>query len=304
MMHLDEADVRAVLSWDRLIAATEAALAAFSPGRVIQPMRTVLTIEEGHRYLGVMPAAADDAMGLKVVSFYPGNRGTIHPTHLAMILLLDPATGQPLVLMDGRLITAMRTAAVSAPVTKRRGSPDSRVLALLGIGVLAKAHLAALAQVRRFDEVRVWSRTPEHARRFASEHGARAVDAEGGGAGGGLVVTTTNALEPILRGAWLKPGAHVNAVGSPRPMWRELDDEAMRSVLVVDSREAVLEESGELILSGASTYAVVGEIFAGSTPSPALGKTTVFKSVGVAAEDLAAARLVYDAVRSRDDERE
>jgi thiomorpholine-carboxylate dehydrogenase len=119
-----------------------------------------------------------------------------------------------------------------------------------------------------------------------------------------LVVTTTNALEPILRGAWLKPGAHVNAVGSPRPMWRELDDEAMRSVLLVDSREAVLEESGELILSGASTYAVVGEIFAGSTPSPALGKTTVFKSVGVAAEDLAAARLVYDAVRSRDDERE
>lgn len=299
-MYLDEADVRAVLQWDRLIPAMESALAAFSTGRVIQPVRTMITVEEGRRYLGVMPAVAEDAMGLKLVSFYPGNRGTAYPTHLAMILLFDPGTGQPLAIMDGRLITEMRTAAVSAAVTKRLASPESRVLALLGSGVQAKAHLEALSQVRRFAEVRVWSRTPEHARSFAAQHGARALDAEAAVRGADVVVTATSALEPILKGAWLKSGAHVNAVGSPRPTWRELDDEAMASVLVVDSREAVLKESGDVILSGAPIYAEAGEIFAGSRPPPSTLDTTVFKSVGLAVEDLATARLVHDAVRARD----
>jgi thiomorpholine-carboxylate dehydrogenase len=298
VMQLDETDVRSVLVWDRLIAAMEAALAAFSAGRVIQPVRNVITIEEGRRYLGVMPAVSEDAMGLKLVSFYPGNAGTPHPTHLAMIQLFGPDTGEPLAVMDGRLITEMRTAAVSAAVTRRLAAPDSRVLALLGSGVQAKAHLEALSRVCRFDEVRVWSRTPEHARRFAAEHGARALDAEAAVRGADVVVTATNALNPILKGAWLKPGAHVNAVGSPRPTWRELDDEAMANVLVVDSREAVLKESGDVILSGARIHAEAGEIFAGTKPAPA-AETTVFKSVGVAIEDLATARLVYDAVRAR-----
>jgi ornithine cyclodeaminase/alanine dehydrogenase-like protein (mu-crystallin family) len=223
-MHLGEADVRAVLGWDALIARMESALAAFSPGRVIQPVRNMITIEEGRRYLGVMPAVAEDSMGLKLVSFYPGNAGTAHPTHLAMIMLFRPETGEPLAVMDGRLITEMRTAAVSAAVTKRLASPESRVLALLGSGVQATAHLEALSRVRRFDEVRVWSRTAEHARRFAAAHGARAMDAEAAVRGADVVVTATNALNPILRGAWLKCGAHVNAVGSPRPTWRELDE--------------------------------------------------------------------------------
>jgi ornithine cyclodeaminase/alanine dehydrogenase-like protein (mu-crystallin family) len=123
----------------------------------------MITIEEGRRYLGVMPAVAEAAMGLKLVSFYPGNAGTSVPTHLATILLFRPDTGQPLAVMDGRLITEMRTAAVSAAVTKHLSSPDSRVLALLGSGVQAEAHLEALSRVRKFDEVRVWSRNPEHA---------------------------------------------------------------------------------------------------------------------------------------------
>jgi thiomorpholine-carboxylate dehydrogenase len=215
-----------------------------------------------------------------------------------MILLFGPDTGEPLAVMDGRLITEMRTAAVSAAVTKRLAAPASRVLALLGSGVQATAHLEALSQVCRFDEVRVWSRTPEHARRFAAEHEARALDAEAAVRGADVVVTATNALSPILKGAWLKPGVHVNAVGSPRPTWRELDDEAMANVLVVDSREAVLKESGDVILSGARIHAEAGEIFAGTKPAPA-AETTVFKSVGVAIEDLATARLVYDALRAR-----
>jgi thiomorpholine-carboxylate dehydrogenase len=298
LLHLDEAAVRAVLHWDRLIPAMESALAAFSTGRIIQPVRHMITIEEGRRYLGVMPAVASDAMGLKLVSFYPANAGTAYPTHLGMIVLFEPATGQPLAIMDGRLITEMRTAAVSAAVTRRLAAPGSRVLALLGSGVQAKAHLDALSQVCRFDEVRVWSRTPAHARRFAAEHGARAMEAESAVRGADVVVTATPALEPILKGAWLKSGAHVNAVGSPRPTWRELDDQAMASVLVVDSREAVLKESGDVILSRATIRAEAGEIFAGTMAVPA-SVTTVFKSVGIAIEDLATARLVYDLTVAR-----
>ena len=294
VMHLDEEAVRAVLRWEPLIDEMEAALTSLSQGRVIQPLRNLITIEEGKRYLGVMPAVAEDAMGLKAVSFYPGNAGTALPTHLAMILLFRPDNGEPLAVMDGRLITEMRTAAVSAAVTRHLASPVSRVLALLGSGVQAEAHLEALSRVRHFDEVRVWSRTPEHAERFAREHGARAMDAESAVRGADVIVTATNAVEPILKGAWLKRGAHVNAVGSPRPTWRELDDDAMANVLVVDSREAVLKESVDVILSKAKIYAEAGEIFDGSKTVRA-SETTVFKSVGLAIEDIATARLVYEA---------
>jgi thiomorpholine-carboxylate dehydrogenase len=271
---------------------------------VLQPVRTMLTIEEGKRYLGIMPAVAEAAMGLKLVSFYPGNAGTGIPTHLAMILLVRPDTGEPLAVMDGRLITEMRTAAVSAAATKRLAAPASRILALLGSGVQASAHLAALSRVRKFDDVRVWSRTPEHARRFAEEHGVTAApNAESTVRDADVVVTATDARAPILQGAWLKPGAHVNAVGAPRPSWRELDDEAMNSgVLVVDSRAAVLQEAGDVILSQAPVYAEIGEIFAGIKPEPASGATTVFKSVGLAVEDIAAAKLVYEADRQREAE--
>ena len=247
VMYLNEERVGGLLRWDRLIEAMETALAAFSLGRVLQPVRNMLTIEEGKRYLGVMPAVAEDAMGAKLVSFYPGNAGTGVPTHLAMIMLLRPDTGEPLAVMDGRLITEMRTAAVSAAATRRLATPDARVLALLGSGVQARAHLAALQQVRHFEEVRVWSRTAEHAECFARLHKAKAMPAESAVRGADVVVTATAALQPILEGAWLKPGAHVNAVGAPRPDWRELDDLAMANTLIVDSREAVLKESGDVI---------------------------------------------------------
>jgi ornithine cyclodeaminase/alanine dehydrogenase-like protein (mu-crystallin family) len=296
---LDESAIRAVLRWDSLIDAMERALADFSCGRVLQPVRNMLTIEEGRRYLGIMPAVAEEAMGMKLVSFYPANAGTGIPTHMAVILLFRTDTGEPLAAMDGRLITEMRTAAVSAAATRRLAAPDARVLALLGSGVQAHAHLEALARVRRFDEVRVWSRTPEHARRFSETHGALAVpDAESAVRGADVVVTATNAREPILEGAWLKPGAHVNAVGAPRPTWRELDDAAMRNSLVVDSREAVLKEAGDVILSKAEIAAELGELIAGGKEVPA-DKTTVFKSVGIAVEDIAAAKLVHDAWAAR-----
>ena len=275
----------------------EKALSAFSAGRVIQPVRNMLTIEEAKRFLGIMPAVTEEGMGAKLVCFFPKNAGSSLPTHLAMIMLFRPDTGQPLAFMDGRLITEMRTAAVSAAVTKHLASPECRILALLASGVQARAHLQALRHVCRFDEVRVWSRTPDHAKRFADLHGARAMDLEAAVRGADVVVTATNSLEPFLKGAWLKEGAHVNAIGSPRPTWRELDDEAMHKTLIVDSREAVLKESGDVILSKAPIFAEAGEIFAG-TRRPSGSATTVFKSVGIAVEDIAAARLVYDAVLS------
>jgi len=293
--YLSEDDVRSVLRWDALIPAMKRALTSFSAGDVQQPVRTVLTVEEGKRYLGVMPAVAKAEMGLKLVSFYPVNEGTQLPTHMATIILLRPETGETLAVMDGRLITEMRTAAVSAAVTDVLAAPESRVLALLGSGVQAHAHLEALRQVRQFDEVRVWSRTPEHARRFAAEHGATALDAESAVRGADVVVTATSAHEPVLRGAWLKRGAHVNAVGASRPNWRELDDEAMQNTLIVDSREAAQRESGDVILSQATIFAEAGELFAGTKACP-VAETTIFKSLGLAVEDLAAARLVYDAV--------
>ena len=300
VMFLDEERVGRLLSWETLIPAMETALAEFSQGRVLQPVRQMLTIEEDKRYLGIMPAVAREAMGLKLVSFYPGNAGSEIPTHMAMILLFRAETGEPLAVMDGRLITEMRTAAVSAAATKYLMPPESRVLALLGSGVQAQAHLEALSHLHPYDEIRVWSRTPEHAARFAATHGATATSLETAVRGADVIVTATNALEPILRGEWLKPGAHVNAVGSPRPNWRELDDRAMRNTLVVDSREAVLKESGDVILSGAPIYAEIGEIFAGLKPAP-VGETTIFKSVGLAIEDVATARLVYDAALGQDE---
>lgn len=292
---LSEADVAKVLNYEQLIPAMEGALSDFSAGRVIQPVRNMLTIEEGKRFLGIMPAVAEIGMGAKLVCFFPKNAGTEMPTHLGMIMLFDPETGRPLAFLDGRLITEMRTAAVSAAVTRHLAHRNSRVLALLGSGVQAQAHLDALRHVCQFDEVRVWSRTRDHAQRFAALHGAKAMDLEPAVRGADVVVTVTNSVEPFLKGEWLKPGAHVNAIGSPRPTWRELDDIAMHNTLVVDSREAVLKEAGDVILSKAPIFAEAGEVFAG-TKLADRSVTTVFKSVGIAVEDIVTARLVYDTV--------
>ncbi len=298
LAYIDQAGVRAVLQWDPLIDAMEAALRDFSSGKVLQPVRGILTIEEGRRFLGVMPAVAEGAMGVKLVSFYPANAEKGVPTHHAMIALMRPDTGEPIATMDGTLITEMRTAAVSAAVTRRVARAESRVLAILGSGVQAGAHLAALNRVRNFDDVRVWSRTPERARRFAYEHGAVAAeDVRAAVEDADVIVTATNAQEPVLRGEWVKRGAHVNAVGAARPSWRELDDELMTSsVLIVDSREAAVKEAGDVILSGAPIYAEAGELFSGAKPAPRAGATTVFKSLGLAVEDIAAARLVYESL--------
>jgi thiomorpholine-carboxylate dehydrogenase len=171
------------------------------------------------------------------------------------------------------------------------------VLAVLGSGVQARAHVEALARVRRFEEIRAWGRTRAHALRFAAEVGARVMDAEDAVRGADVIVTATAATEPILEGAWLKPGAHVNAIGWGGHASRELDDAAMQNVVVVESREAALDQCGDVILSGAKIHAELGEVLAGAKPARAQ-EITIFDSVGIAVEDIAAARLVYEAARA------
>jgi thiomorpholine-carboxylate dehydrogenase len=274
----------------------EQALIAFSAGQVQQPVRRFLTIDRYEGFFGIMPAASEAVMGIKLVTFYPNNAARGLPTHLAMIQLFAPETGEALALIDGRLITEMRTAAVSAAATKVLAAQDAKVLAILGSGVQARAHVDALARVRAFEEIRVWGRTEAHAERFAEEVGARVTTAEDAVRGADVVVTATAATLPILEGAWLKPGAHVNAIGWRGHASRELDDAAMANVVVVESREAAHDQCGDVILSGAMIHAELGEILAGERPARA-DETTVFDSVGIAVEDIATARLVYEAAR-------
>lgn len=268
------------------------ALADLSAGRVVQPVRVVLPVAPFQGYLGVMPAYAG-ALGAKLVTFYPQNEGL--PTHHAVILLFRPETGQPIAVMDGRLITEMRTAAASAVATQRLARPDASVLAILGTGVQARGHLEALRLVRPFREVRVWS--PRNSQAFAERHGVKATATpEEAVRGADVVVVATSAQVPVLCGRWLSPGTHVNAIGAVRPEWRELDDELLTVArLYVESREAAGHESGDVIAAPA-VEAELGEVILGDHPGRrSAEEITLWKSVGVGVEDVAAAALVYQA---------
>jgi ornithine cyclodeaminase/alanine dehydrogenase-like protein (mu-crystallin family) len=294
MQIFDEARVRTLLRFDTLIPAMERALTDLSAGRVQQPLRSIIPVTAHAALFGLMPAVYGDVLGAKLVTVYPGNAARGLPTHLATVHLFSATTGEPLATLDGRLITEMRTAAVSAVATRLLSRPDAHVLAILGSGVQARSHVTALRLVRAFDEIRVWSPTTAHAQQFAAEAGGVAMPAEAAVRGADVVVTVTGSGEPVLRGAWLAEGAHVNAVGAVGPARRELDDDAMRGAVVVESREAALAESGDILLAKAPVYAELGELLAGTKPLPR-ARHTVFKSLGQAVEDLAAARLVYDA---------
>ena len=295
MAVLDESAVRARLQYQDLIPAIADALAALSKGQVVQPVRSVLPVEPHHGFFGLMPAYGGAALGAKLVTFYPQNVG-IH-THHAVIVMFKAETGEPLAVMDGRLITEMRTAAASAVATQQlaRAGGDASVLAILGSGVQAKSHLAALRLVRSFKEVRVWS--PRRAADFAQRHGVKAAaTAADAVRGADVVVVAVSATTPVLQGRWLSPGAHVNAIGATRPNWRELDDDLVTTARIfVDSREAALRESGDVI-AARSEVTEIGAVVAGTAPGRrSEQEITLFKSVGVAVEDVAAAALVLGA---------
>lgn len=295
-LHLDDAAVRRLLRLEDLLAGMRRALVDLSARRVVQPLRLVMDLPGGQDFLMVKPALTTDALITKLITLRQANAARGLPSMLATLVLMEPATGQTLAVMDATWLTELRTAAVSAVAAETLTLPGPKIVALLGSGALARSHALALRAVRQVVEVRVWSRNPENVARCVEDiDGIGCSSAEQAVRGADIVCTVTSASEPVLKGAWLKPGAFVAAIGAPRPTWRELDDAAMRNVLVADSREAAETESGDVILSGARVSAEIGEILAGTKPPPAKGATVIFKALGQAVEDAVAARLVYDA---------
>jgi ornithine cyclodeaminase/alanine dehydrogenase-like protein (mu-crystallin family) len=302
-MYISEQEVRSVLSYQKLIPAIRQALIDYSAGRVNQPERMILRAgnADDHRngWLGVMPAIAGDVMGVKTVTFYAGNDELGLHTHMAIIELLNRATGEPLAVMDGRLITEMRTAAVSAAAFSGIAplhfefAPTS--FGIIGSGVQARAHIEAMKHVwPEMRDLRISSRNTANAARLADETNARAVAAEEAAAAD-VVLTATTSPVPVLKGRWLKPNGLVLAVGASGSSLRELDDEAMLSSYVVaEGRSCVERESGDVILSGAKVQAEIGEILANpSAAKISRDQRVVFKSVGMAIEDITAARIVW-----------
>jgi ornithine cyclodeaminase/alanine dehydrogenase-like protein (mu-crystallin family) len=307
---LSEPDVRQLLRMPALIDAMETALRAYSAGEVLQPLRTVLQIGDRMAFFGVMPAyqAQPAALGTKLVTVCPANASKGLPTHLATILLMDPTTGELLAVLDGRFITEARTAAVSAAATRALARTDASVLAILGSGVQAHSHLEAIALVRPLSEVRVWSPTTGRREAFADEHRGAAPRVIASGSprdavhGADLIVTATASPRPVLESAWVSPGVHICAVGAARPDMRELDTELVsRARVYVDSRAGALAEAGDLVIpieegrwTADHIVGELGELLAGRVPGRSSAEDiTLFKSVGMAVEDVAAADLVY-----------
>jgi ornithine cyclodeaminase/alanine dehydrogenase-like protein (mu-crystallin family) len=309
-MYISEQEVRTVLTYKALIPAIRQALIDFSAGRVNQPPRMILRADnaDNHRngWFAVMPVVAGDVMGVKTVTWYPGNDALGLHTHMAIVELLNRATGEPLAVMDGRVITEMRTAAVSAvafaALAPLHFDALPHTFGILGSGVQARAHIAALRNVwPEMGEIRIWSRHQENAERLAEETtDARAVTIEEASAAD-VVLTATSSQVPVLKGACLRSNALVFAVGATGASLRELDDEAMLSSYVVaESRSCVEREAGDVLLSGAKVQADLGEILA--DPSAAKiprDRPVISKSVGMAIEDVTAARLVWRSLQKR-----
>ena len=308
---LSEQDVRIVLSMRDLIDAMESALARFSSREVTQPLRSVIEVGLQRAFVGVMPAFIADppALGTKVVSVFGSNAAVGLPTHLATIVLLDPMTGELLAIMDGRFITEARTAAVSAVSTKHLARGDASRLAIIGSGIQARSHLEAIGMVRTLRDVRVWSPTPDHRSAFVREMRPRvdasivaAASARDAVDGADLVVLATASREPVVHSEWIAEGAHICAVGACRPDQREMDTELVRRGRVfVDSREGALAEAGDLVIplkagAFADTHlrGELGEVALGTVAGrTSSDDVTIFKSLGMAVEDVAAAHLAY-----------
>ncbi len=309
---LGEADVRALLSMAELIERMQGALAEFSAGRVKQPVRTVIRAPGG--VFASMPAYVGEpaAMGAKLVTIFHGNESQGLPTHLATILLLDPATGGLVAILDGRFITEVRTAAVSAVAARWLALERSSVLAIIGSGVQAGSHLEALTLVRQFVEIRCWSRSASKRDGFVSEHSSfplrAAASAETAVRGADVIVLATASSTPVIEEGWVKPGACVISVGACLPNQREMDPALVaRGRLIVDSRASALQESGDVvegIRDGRFTEEHIAAELGAVVADPKLGRrseseVTIFKSLGLAVEDVVAADLAYRRARER-----
>lgn len=312
---IDAPTVRRLLSMARCIDVMEEALSALARGDAMNPLRSILGLPFAGSALAVMPAAqlAPPVFGVKVISVFPQNREAGLETHQGAVLLFEAEHGRPVALVDASEVTALRTAAVSGVATRALARPDADDLAMLGSGTQARTHLDAMLAVRPVLRVRAWSPTRERLEAFAAEaserhgiHVEAVADPRAAVDGASLICTVSGAREPVVHGHWLAPGVHVNAVGSALPGARELDGEVLhRARLFVDRRESALNESGDILLAMAEgaigqdhILAELGEVLIGS----AAGRTgtddvTLFKSLGLAVEDVATARAVLDEAR-------
>eukprot|EP00045_Choanoeca_perplexa_P013083 m.146164 g.146164 ORF g.146164 m.146164 type:complete len:320 (+) comp16231_c0_seq2:1457-2416(+) len=299
------------LGYPALIQAMEVAFKEFSSKQVDQPVRGVTNVAPVDGYFGTMPAYSPAAgLGIKMVSFFPQNNPSQVPTHQAIIALFDPQTGTPKVLMDGEHITEWRTAAASAAATKLFANGFDK-LTILGAGVQAQSHALALAAVTdSWKEICIWNRNAARGQKLVEALQAAGVAAEAvtfeadldtAVTNSDVIVTATSASEPVLGRSNLKSGVHINAVGACRPTWRELDDSIMQaSKVFVDSRDAAIVESGDIILSKCQIEAEVGEVLEQQSEQQYRSEMTVFKSLGMAIEDVIAAKLVQDWIETHD----
>ncbi len=323
LLVLSGTELQRLLDRDALIAAMADAMRAYSTGAALAPLRTVMRLPGPNsvvRILAAMPGfvgadgGGSEALGAKLVSVYPANTARGLESHYGAVIVFDPASGRPAALMDGTFITTARTAAVSAVSVQQLARPDAAVLAIVGAGVQGRAHLWALAGARPFREARITSRTPEHARALAAGAAPhlpfpiRAVtEAQAAVEDADVIVTATSAAQPVLRRGWLKAGVHIAAVGSSTPEARELDSETVRdALLVADSRAGALNEAGDVLtplreglFDETHIHAELGELLAGSRPGRGSAEQiTLFKSLGLAVQDVAAARLALDRARA------
>jgi ornithine cyclodeaminase/alanine dehydrogenase-like protein (mu-crystallin family) len=308
---VNQSEVAQLLPMDECMDVMADALSALARGEAILPLRPVMRLPEKVGALGLMPSylANIKAMGLKAVSVFPGNHGTRFDSHQGAVLLFEATHGQLLSVMDATSITAIRTAAVSGVATRLLARDDAQSLAILGSGTQARTHLDAMMKARGIKTVRVWSRNEEKATHFAQleekRHGITvrpAATVEEAVAGADIICTTTAAPEPILKGEWIAPGTHINAVGSSVPFTRELDTTAVKNArLYVDRRESTLNEAGDFLfarqegaIDESHIVGEIGEILLGTVEgrrTPA--EITLFKSLGLGIEDLAAANHIY-----------
>ena len=313
---LTESDVKSVLTMDDLIETMASALKSFSTKRVEQPVRAVLSVAGNSAFFGTMPAYvragdASAALGAKLVTVFEQNHAKGLPSHLASILLLDPETGALKALLDGRYITEARTAAVSAVSSRLLARKNAKSLAIIGSGVQARSHLEALSRVHTLKQVTVWSPNKAHREKFVANCAVSdpqipeisAVDHPGEAVvGADVVVLVTSSPEPVIENGWIKPGAHVISVGACRPNQREIDPAlTARAKFFVDSRDAALIESGDLVMGiqegrfGPDHVAgELGQLVAGTVEARTSDtQITIFKSLGMAVEDVMAADLAY-----------
>lgn len=306
------ADVRRALPMSDCIEAVERAMRALARGGANVPLRTILTLPGGRNFFGVMPGYLEDpqSLGAKILTVYPQNPQLGLASHIGVVVLFDVRKGIPIAIMDAAEITAIRTAAASAVATRALARPDAAHLAILGTGEQAVTHLEAIAKVRSLRTIRIWGRSAEKAQLLAKEAGARLslrIDvcktADAAVEGADVVCAVTAAHEPVLHGASLSRGAHVNLVGSSRLTAREADDDVVtRSRFFVDSRTSARAEAGELrhamdagLVTESHVLGEIGEVLNGNVSGRiAIEDITVYKSLGIAAQDLAAAHAVYE----------